>query len=234
MAHGLEQALDLVLLAFVELHLDPRVAVDLDQPHPIHREDVALHSDAAAEPGQRPLIGNPAHLGVIHARDLEARMGHALGELAVVGEEDETLRREVEPAHREEACHARHEAHDRTATRGITPSGHDPPRLVEHDVDGLAGGLHPHSVHSDVVFQRVGLRAELADDVSVDRDTTLQHEAFGAPSGGKASPRQNLLKSFLHHRDHTAQPDGVMDRRIHASGQKPATGRRPAWYERIR
>ncbi len=60
----------------------------------------AFERDAAAQPLEIPLVGHALDQRLVRALQLVARMRHALGELAVVGEDDQALGLEVEPPDR--------------------------------------------------------------------------------------------------------------------------------------
>ena len=198
MAHRLEQALHLVVLALVQGDLQPRVVVLLDHPHVVHRHPGALDAHARAQPGQGLRVGNAVHLGVVHPGHLVARVRDALREGAVVGHEDDALRGDVEPTHREQARHRGHEVHDGLAPFRIVAGGDDALGLVEEKVDGGLGGGHPHAVHPDVVLAEIGLGAQLPHHLAVDREPALGHHLLGAAPRGEAGPGKNLLKSLLH------------------------------------
>jgi hypothetical protein len=185
-AHRAEQSFDLVVLPLVQRHLDPGMSVDRDQTDLVDHQELTLHPDAPPETSERLGAGDASDLRVVHARDLEAGVGHALGERAVVGEEDEALGGEIQPAHREEPGHTRHQVHDRGTARRIPPGGDDPAWLVECDVDGLAGRLHPHAVNAHVVASGIGLRAELADDDPVDAHPTLLPRREAKPARARS------------------------------------------------
>src|SRR5262245_64381252 len=62
MAHSLEQPPHLVVLAFVQGDLDPRVLAGLENARAIHGHALALHPDAALEPLEGVRVGNAANL----------------------------------------------------------------------------------------------------------------------------------------------------------------------------
>ena len=189
----LEQPLHLVLLALVQGHLHPGVVLRLDDPRAVDGHEVAFHPDAALEPLEGLGVRHPVHLGVVDARHLVARVRDALREGPVVGQEDEALGGHVEPSHREEPGHLRHEGHDRGPALGVLARGDDAAGLVEDQVDERLGGLDPDPVHPHVVALEVRLRAQLAHDLAVDHDPALEHQLLGPAPRGEARPRQDLL-----------------------------------------
>ena len=161
--HRLQQPPHLVVLALVQRELQPGVVLGLQHAHAVDRQPIALDAHAPAQPLQRLRVRHAVHLGVVDARHLVARVRDALGEGAVVGQEQQALGGHVEAAHRE---------------RGRPPSAPAPSpwaaapgscrvltyalRLVEQEVHGRGGRLHAHAVHADVVAGDVGLGAQLA------------------------------------------------------------------------
>ena len=120
MADGLQQPLDLVMLALVQRQLDPGVVVGFDHARAVDRHAVALHAARRAlQPRERLRVGHAMHLGLVDARHLVARVRHALGEGAVVREQDQALGRDVEPPDREQPRQLRHEVHHRLPPLGI-------------------------------------------------------------------------------------------------------------------
>ena len=142
-AHGLQHALHLVVLALVQRHLDPRVVVGLEHPHAVDGHQLALHRHAAPQPLERALVRDAVHLRLVDARHLVARVRHALGEDAVVREQDQALGGDVEPAHGEQPRDLRHEVHHGGPALGVLARRHVAPGLVEHDVDRRPSGPSP-------------------------------------------------------------------------------------------
>ena len=204
--HRLEQPLHLVLLALVERHLDPGVVVGLDDAGAVHGHEVAFHPDPALQPLERLRLGHPVDLGVVDAGHLVARVGDALREGSVVGQQDQALGRHVEPPDREEPGEVGDEVHHRRPPRGVLPRGDDAAGLVEDEVHVGLRCLHPDAVHAHVVRGEVGLRPELAHVLAVHRDPALQHQLLGPAPRGEAGPGQDLLESLFHGRDVIAKP----------------------------
>ena len=150
----LEQPLHLVLLALVERHLHPGVVVGVDHARAVDRHEVAVDLDALLQALERLRVGDAVHLGVVDARHLVARVRHALGEGAVVGQQDQALGRDVEPAHREQPRHGRHQVHHGLPPLGVVARGDDAARLVQHQVDVPLRRLDANAVDADVVRAR--------------------------------------------------------------------------------
>jgi hypothetical protein len=197
-ADGLEQPLDLVVLAFVELHLDPGVLVGLDDTRAIEGEQVALDAHPRAQPRQHRGVGNSAHLGLVHARHLVAGMRHLLREGAVVREQDQPLGGHVEAPDGKQPRHARHQVHHGHAPLGVVARRDHALRLVQQEIDGRRGGPQPLAVDPDVVDGGVGLAAQLGHDLPVDRHPPLRDGALRRPARRDAGPGQDLLQPLLH------------------------------------
>ena len=92
-------------------------------------------------------------------------MRHALGELAVVREDDQALGVVVEPADRIEVAldaGARQQIDHRRPALRVRPRADHAARLVNQQVPAL-GRLEPAAVDLDLVAIRIGLGAELRD-----------------------------------------------------------------------
>ena len=76
-------------------------------------------SHPQAQPAQRPGGGDAVHLGEVLLLDPEGGMGEALGQLAVVGEEQQALGVGVEAPDREDAGLVGHEVDHRGPTVGV-------------------------------------------------------------------------------------------------------------------
>ncbi len=142
-------------------------------------------------------IGFAEHPHVVHARDAVARMRETRGEIAVVGEQEQTFGVEVEPPDRIYvfADAAQKIDHGRTPLR-IGSRRHVPARLVEQQVAVMFRDFHTPAVDADVVARRVGFRAELADCLAVDGDASLEHQLLARAARGDARLRENLLETL--------------------------------------
>ena len=84
------------------------------------RGHAVVELDALAEPAQRaPRRDVASHLGEVLLLDAEARMGQPVGEVAVVGEQQQALGVDVEPADREDPRLGGHEVDDGAAAVGV-------------------------------------------------------------------------------------------------------------------
>jgi len=99
--------------------------------------------------------------------DFVARMGQALRQMAVIGEEKEAFGLGVEPADVEETRQVRREEmEDCIARIRIAPRGDETRRFMQHDVEP-ALTVDEFAAHFDVVAFR-GLRAEIGANAAID------------------------------------------------------------------
>ena len=128
-------------------------------------------------------------------------MGEPVGQLAVVGEQDETLGLGVQTAHVEEPLGAvEHEVRQRGAALGVGHGADDADRLVDGEVDQVGHGRQALAVHVDDLLGRVDPGAEAADHLAVDRHPAVTDHVLAGPAAGHARLGEDLL-----------QPDAVRD-----------------------
>jgi hypothetical protein len=121
-------------------------------------------------------------------------VGQARGQLAVVGEEQESLRVVVQPADRVDVfLHAFQEIHDRRPSLGVASGRHVAARLVEQDVALPLLRLDAPPVDLDLVLVGIGLRSQRADRLPVDLDAPLGDQLLGGPARGDPRGRNDLL-----------------------------------------
>src|SRR5512140_3347961 len=100
-ADRLEQFPDLPFAAFVDLHLQARVAVAAPQDHdPSRGRFAAFEEDPVTDLVQVRLCGIALDPGLIALRDPVARVGQLEGQIAVVREQQRAFGVEVEPPDR--------------------------------------------------------------------------------------------------------------------------------------
>src|SRR5436190_4842847 len=159
------------------------------------RGPAVLELHALAQALECTVLDEPAvHLGDVGARDLVARVHQPVGQLAVVGEQDQPGRIGVEPADRVQPNAGIHElGHDGAAVR-VARGRDDAGGLVEHvdDVLGLEGDAR--SVDLDgVVLADVACRVQ--DDLPGHRHAPLAHDALGSAPGRDAGVGEELGES---------------------------------------
>ena len=93
----------------------------------------------------------PGHLGQVLLLDAEARVGEPVGQLAVVGQQQQALRVGVEPADGEHPRLGRHEVDDGGPAMGVLGRRDDAGGLVEQVVDEAGAHRDDVAVDLDVV-----------------------------------------------------------------------------------
>jgi hypothetical protein len=122
-------------------------------------------------------------LDLVDARDLVTRMEQSVGQLSVVGEEEQSLRIVVEPTHGKDARPSRREQiDDDGAALRIGPARDVAARLVKEDVRARLGAFERPAIEGDPVDVGIGLGARLAAHVAVDGDATGGQDRFSAPA----------------------------------------------------
>jgi hypothetical protein len=109
----------------------------------------------------------------------------ALGEVAVVGEQDQALGVGVEAADVEEPFRSvGHEVGQRTAPLRVRHRRDHPAGLVEGQVDVRAHGREPLAVDADDRRGGVHLGAEPGDHLAVDLHQPRQHQLLALAAAG--------------------------------------------------
>ena len=154
------------------LPVTPLVKGDLQQgigcprarhAHPGRRAHHAgLELDAAAQPRELVRVGQPVDPHAIDLLHPVARMHQVMGEVAVVGEEQETAGVGVQPSDREQPAPGRQQLANRTPPLGVVEGGDYADRLVEGVVArrgwlGKRAPAHQHAV-TPGLHLRAGLR----------------------------------------------------------------------------
>jgi hypothetical protein len=153
--------------------------------------------DAGSEPVELLFAGLAAYLDKIGLRDVRGRSSQLLHQVAVIGEQQESLGVEIEAPDGEDAlADIANEIHDGGAAFGIADRGHELPGLVEHDVDMLLGALDAFAVDADIVGLKVGFRAERGYGFTVNGYTSASDELLCLATGSIACGGEDLLQTF--------------------------------------
>jgi hypothetical protein len=163
-------------------------------------DPLALDERAPGELGPVYFIGHALHLGEVLPQHAVARVGHAQRELAVVGEDDQTLRTVVEATDREHAlAHLAAEGieHRRTAFGVVVGRDHTG-RFVQQDIAQRLRRPEALAIDLDRVGGKVGLVPELG------RPTVDGHAPFPDPilrvaAGAHAGAGDQLLDPLKAH-----------------------------------
>jgi hypothetical protein len=126
-------------------------------------------------------------------RDLE-------GEVAVVGEEDQSFGVVVETADGIDAlAHALDQIDDRAATLRVFDGSHHFLRFVQEEVAMRFRFGDELPVDFDVIDAGSGFRPELGDDAAVHRHPPFPDHRLGFPARREARVRDDLLQSLEFH-----------------------------------
>ena len=127
--------------------------------------------------------------------ELIAGVGDAVRERAVVGQQQESFGFPIESPDRVDAVMGFHQIHDR-ATVALIACGGDIARwLVEHEIAQVRLLKLP-AIDLDAVDGGVSFRAELAHDLAVDLDFTVEYELLGCASRRDPMGGENPLEPF--------------------------------------
>ena len=156
-ADGLGHAADLAVAPLAQDDLDLALAEATDLGG---RRHTVLQLHPPLQLAQVALRGRAAQLDPIGLRHLVAGMGEAIGQLAVIGEQQQAGRVGVEPAHRvEPGLGVDQRDHSRPIARLLR--GRDHPRRLVHrpNLPRLCpdrAPIHPHVIPSSNISRRVG------------------------------------------------------------------------------
>ncbi len=203
MTYPQHHASDLSVSTLAQLDSEVRaVAVALDQRDagfrraPSFAGVAVVEEHAVLELAEGLVIDPAAHGDVIRLVHLVTRVTQAVGELAVVGQQQESGGVHVQTPDGEETRFRRmlDEIDRARATLGIAVRADHAARLEEHDVDRP---LRPHDlpVDDDAVVFGINPGREVGDEVAVDGDGALLDEGFAGASGGDPGLGKELLQT---------------------------------------
>lgn len=182
--------------AFMQHDLDDDAFAGLPHQASFVRNDLTLlDHDAISEPGQlevsRPAIGDD----VILLRELVARVHHAIGDVAMVGQQQQPLRLAVQTTDRIDPLGNIDEIHHGPALPLVLDGRNEPAGLVEHD-EAWALTTQDLAIDPNLVDRGVDLGPHLGDHAAVDRDPTGTDHRLGRPTAGDSPGRQHTLEPF--------------------------------------
>ena len=141
-------------------------------------------------------------------------VGQEVGQIAVIGDEDQPFTHPVEPPDGKQPLFTRHEIDDARPAVGIEIRRHDPDRLGEH-VDHPLGVGEPLAIDADFLTERIDPRAQLRHHLAVDFDAPRRDQLLAIPPAAEPGSGEDLLEPIhavvLGHdrRRPTASPRGL-------------------------
>jgi len=206
MPDGVAHVPDLAVAAFPNRELDyaaraARGFEDPQQPDARRQGAAPLDLDAPPQPIEIAIVGHARNLCLVRALQFVPRMRHTLGELAVVGQQDEALGIGVETAHRIVVAGdaaARDQVGDRRAPLRIGSGAHDAAWLEHQEIPARGGCLEPASIDLHFVMFEICLGPQLGDDASVHFHSTLTQELIGRASRRDTGLGQELVQTCEH------------------------------------
>ena len=156
--------------------------------------------DAFAEPAQRAARRLAFDLGEVLLLDAEARMGQPVREIAVVGEQQQSLGVLVEAPDREDPRLEGHEVRDAATTVRIAGRRHHAGGLVQQEV-------HEAGSRADRARRRLRCDPTAGSTLSpsvatrpLTRDDAVFDQLLAVTPAADAGLRENLLQPFTRHR----------------------------------
>ncbi len=190
----LAHSLDLVLASFVDGELE---RVGGDPSHARRRGAAVVERHPGAECLHRLLangrVGKDRAIGLL---DFEARMGEPVGELTVIGQEDQAGRVDVEAAHRVQPQGRENQRHHRRAALGIASGGDHSEWLVDGEDDARGRLRDGPAIHFDLVGE-LDCPGRVGDLNTADRHPPGANQPLGFAARGEAGRRQILGQAHL-------------------------------------
>ena len=162
------------------------------------RGEAVFQVHAARQFVQGGGVGDAAHVSAVRLGDVVLGVGQLVQKVAVIGQEDQTLRVRVQPPDRAQhgAAGQFNQFRDQPGRVNVAAGADDVARLVHGDVIAPLGGPHPAAITDDDIARGVHLDAELGHDLAIDPDASLLNPLFAGPPRGDPGVRQDLLEPF--------------------------------------
>ena len=120
-------------------------------------------------------------------------MSQQVGQLAVVGDEDQSFAHPVEPTDGKQPLVAGNEIDHSRSSRGIVVGGDGADRLVEH-VDDPLRMRQSLTIDPDLLTKRIDPGSQFGDDLAIDFDAALSDQLLAAAAAPEAGGGQHLLQ----------------------------------------
>jgi hypothetical protein len=179
--------------AFVDHHLeDEPLGRSPQDPELLRNHAVPVDHHAVPDPLQDHVARTRQRQDVVLLVELVARVHDPVGDVAVVGQQQQTLGVAIEAAHWVDALRDLDDVHHRAAVPLVLGRRDVTARFVE---DQVPRTLRPEelAVDSDLGTRRVGLGAELRHDLAVDGDSSGSNQRLCRSARGDAARGENAL-----------------------------------------
>lgn len=160
--------------------------------HHRRRRLLAVNHDSTSQPVERLGRGEAVEQRFVFLVDLKARVHDAMGDLAVVGQQQKSLGLPVKATHWHDASFDAHEIHHGVASAFVVSGGDVALGFVEQDIaSALVRNQVP--VDLDLLAISVNFRAEFRHHDSIDAYAALDDHLFRPATGRDAARRQDSL-----------------------------------------
>jgi NDP-sugar pyrophosphorylase family protein len=185
---------DLALAAFVQHHTHPHaILAAIKHIDPSRRGGHTIHQHAAAPFSNRIGRGHLIEQRAIFFFDLIAGVRQPLGQLAVVGHQQQTFAIVIQPTNREEPLWQINQLDHGGPALRIVGGGHDAGRLIQHDIRARADLPNWPAVDNDLVLLGVDACARHKHNLAVHRHTAGADKLLAITPRGDAGTCQHLL-----------------------------------------
>ena len=178
-----------------------------DQRHSGRRSRPVVEHHALTQGPDRGRLRRPRHVGQVFLLDAERRMGEPVGEIAVVGEDQQTLGHQVEATDRKDARLGGNEAGDGRPSLRVVRGGDHPGGLVEEVVNEIGPHAHDHAVDLDHCQGRIHARPQPGHR-AVDPHPPVRDQLLAGAAAAETAAGQNLLQALTFIRGHWSRPAG--------------------------
>lgn len=166
-----------------------------DDPYLCRNDSLALDRNSVAKALKRHLGGPGQGEDVVLLIEPILRVHHAVRNVTVIGQEEQTFGVTIEAAHRVDPLRHRDEIHHRAPIALILGRCDVAARLVEQDVARTLG-FEQLTVDAYLRSDRIRFGAELGDGDAVDADATFAYEIFCGAARANASRSEDALQPF--------------------------------------
>jgi len=167
----------------------------LNQLQLVGLDRAVLQGDALLQAAQSLVVEQTLDLHEVGLRHLMTGMGQLVGELTVVGQDQQTVGVGVQTPDMEEPLMPGHVLLEAGPALRIVHRRDDTSRLVEHEVEVAPGRRNAGAVHPDDIPFRIDAGPLLGDNPAVDLDASLGDQLLARPSAGYARLRERLLQA---------------------------------------